>query len=123
VLLGMLVLNPRLPGPREGSPEYKDLALAANYLAGPEDVFLSFDSRADFIPPAFLFYADRQVTLIEGGSEEDLMSRVADLEAGRALVLTNTEIWHEGLPGEIVRRWGTRMVVVVDPHAGTAQQP
>lgn len=123
VLVGMLLLNPRLPGPREGSPEYKDLALAMNYMARPEDVVLSFDSRADFIPPAFLFYADRHVTLIEGGGEEDLLGQVAGLDAGRALVLTNSEIWHEGLPGEIVRQWGTRIAVVVDPRSGAVQQP
>jgi len=116
VLVGMLLLNPRLPTPRDGSPEYKDLACAMNYLAGPEDAILSFDGRVEFVPPAFLFYSDRAVTLIAGGREDDLMSRLAQLDTGRAVILTNTEMWHEGLPGEVVRRWGKRMLVMVDPH-------
>jgi len=120
ILVVMLVLNPRLPSPRDGSASQKYVASAIPYLAEQDDVIMSYEGLNDFVLPADLFYAERLVTVVSGG-EQDLLDRLAQLKTGCAFVLTNTNTWHEGLPGEIVRQSGSHLLVSVCPEDGVAQ--
>ncbi len=120
ILVVMLVLNPRLPSPRDGSASQKYVASAIPYLAEQDDVIMSYDGMNDFVLPADLFYAERLVTIVSGG-EEALTARLAQLDAGCAFVLTTTDTWHAGLPGEIVRQSGVHLLVSVCPEGGVSQ--
>jgi len=120
VLVAMLLLNPRLPSPRDGSSWHKHVASAIPYLAGRDDMVLSYEGMIDFVMPANLFYAGRLVTAVSGG-EEDLRNRLAQLDTECAFVLTTTSAWHEGLPGEIVRQSEPHLLVSVCPESGVSQ--
>jgi len=120
VLVAMLLLNPRLPSPRDGSAKHKYVASAIPYLVGQGDVVLSYEGMNDFVMPADLFYAERLVTVVSGG-EKDLRDRLTQLDTGCAFVLTTTNTWHEGLPGEIVRQTGSHLLVSVCPEGGVSQ--
>ena len=114
VLVAMLLLNPRLPSPRDGSAKHKYVASVIPYRVEQDDVVLSYEGMNGFVMPADLFYAERLVTIVSGG-EKDLRDRLAQLDTGCAFVLTTTNTWHEGLPGEIVRQSGSRLLVSVCP--------
>lgn len=120
VLIAMLALNPRLPSPRDGSARQKHVASAIPYLAGPEDLILSYEGMNDHVMPADLFYAERLVTIVDGG-EEDLRDRLAQLGTESAFVLTTTNTWHEGLPGEVVRQSGPQLLVSVRAESGASR--
>ena len=102
----MIAFGWRVPVPRQGPRNVKDVATTLRYLADDEEAVALCRVSSDYPRPATLFYAGRPVTTIPFHDDG------ADNLMGARYLLTDLDTWEMGRwKGQIVRRAGEQLLV------------